>query len=200
MYTESKIKKITDPVQLYSIALENLDESLRATAVETLLEEKFLVKLITNSKDVYVRFVATQKILDNTMLKKIAMNPTESTMLRATAIQKLSDRKIHETLVFDENPQINRIAVESVTDKMTLERIAIESRDPILRKKATEKIVDEKILKSIVANDESLLVKTVALQRLPKDMRITSYESNSDLNLVKSITYEKEKKNSFLLS
>ena len=125
-----------------------------------------LADIAINAKGRAVPRAAVEKLTDQPLLRKIAVEH-EDDGVRRTAVKKLTDQPLlGKIAVEDEDGGVRRTALEKLTDQPLLEKIAVEHEDYWIRTAAVKKLTDQALLAKIAVEDEDERVRKAAKLRL----------------------------------
>ena len=144
----------------------NSDYYVRVKAVEKVSDQTVLKRIAINVKDSTIGKIALEKISDQEILKSIATKAKEPNV-RNIAIGKITNNEFIEILIKNEtNLDSKKNLIKGLTNQQILIKIAINDKIEGIREMAVKKIVDEKILSEIAKNDESNNVGQSAFNKI----------------------------------
>jgi len=166
----TSIKYINDQDVLYNIAIN--DSRVRDVAAEKLTDQALLAKVALNGKFSDVRMIAAENLIDQTLAQKvyadIAKNGANS-YVRKAAIEKLTDQdELADIAKNDTDRYVRNGAVAKLTDQDVLAYVAKNDTDRDVRNGAVAKLTDQDVLAYVAKNDEYINVRITAAEKLSK--------------------------------
>jgi len=121
-----------------------------------------------DGSDASVRGAAAVKIIDQTLLEKIATEDADSSV-RSLALGRITDQPtIIRIVLSNSDPGVRHFGVLKLNDQPTLAKIAASDTDSMMRMAAIERLVDRDILAEIARNDANPMVRNLARSALAK--------------------------------
>lgn len=141
----SAVKKLTDQTTLAKIAVEHRDYSTREKATAKLTDQALLAKIVMNDNHAWVRIAALSRITDQALIARVASGDKDA-KVRAYAIGKLDGHD--QTLLANQVMEAQSVegaltAVEKISDKVQLGKIARGPGFPLVRVAAIRKMDDQ---------------------------------------------------------
>ena len=135
---------------------------VREVAATKIIDQTILKKVASEDKNEAVRKKAVTKLTDPTALAKIAVTD-DSWMVRESAVVKLTNKaELAKIAVTDEDWTVRKAAVRKLTDQAELAKIAVTDDSWMVRKAATERLIDPNLLGKIAVEDKDERVRIVA--------------------------------------
>jgi hypothetical protein len=142
------------------------DQQVRLAAVQKLNDQTVLAKIAMEDTDDSVRITAVDKLTDQAILEKIALESNDY-LVRRSAVDKLIDQTILAKIALEDTwGSVRLSAVEKLTDQTVLAKIALKDTDDSVRQATIEKIADQTILAKIALESTDFLVRCSAIHKL----------------------------------
>lgn len=182
--TEDRIIATThlvDQTQRARIALSELDERVGLAALELILDQDLIVRVVTHARSAAVCRKALLRITDEKVIKRLATK--RSFAFRWLAIELVDDQRLLNQAVFhDPEYSVRSPVLDRITDPSTLGRVASRDEDPHLRKRAVAMIDDQRVIARIAIGDPDPSVRLAAIGKLD-DERALAKVASSDVDL-----------------
>ncbi|MBN1997323.1 leucine-rich repeat domain-containing protein [candidate division KSB1 bacterium] len=152
--------------QLTRILMGSRDWQVHSAIFDRLNDQTMLSKIAMEDADAWNRRNATKKLTDQTVLEKIAVEDKDLDV-RFTAVSKLNDHILLAKLATkDRISGVRVIALERLTDQALIAKIAVNDGDWYVRMKAVNCMNDRTLLAKISKDDGVTKVREAAQKRL----------------------------------
>jgi hypothetical protein len=156
--------------KLAKVAMElHEDLGAREAAVDRLTDEALLAKVALNTNNYTVQVAAAGKLTDQALLSKVAVEAHDEGV-RVAAVKRLTDQALLtkvalQPLSFD-NEDVIVAAVEKLTDQALLAKIATKNGNIGVRAAAVRTLTDQALKAQIAMGDKEFFVKEAGLKTL----------------------------------
>jgi len=167
---ETAMNKITDQEILTKIALNAECWEVRRAATKRITDQNVLVKFLLNDKNQYVRLAAIERVIDQDILAKFALNHEEELEIRESAIRRITNQVMLMKILWDDESWAIRCAViERINSQEIFTKFALDNYcNGNIRRASIKKITNKVILERIALNDTNCDIRREARSRVTK--------------------------------